>query len=135
MRAQRLFLALGFLILTIIAAASIALDARSRSDAASVGHTLEVTNRLLNLRLPIRRAESGQRGYLLTGNRRFLDDYQQAADRIMPAFAELKTATADNPAQQQLLAQIEPQLIRRLVTLDEPLRLQAAGGNAAASAL
>jgi PAS domain S-box-containing protein len=135
MRAQRLFLALGFLILMIIVAASVALDARSRSDAASVDHTLEVTNRLLNLRLPIRRAESGQRGYLLTGDHRFLDDYRQAADRIMPAFAELKTATADNPAQQQLLAQIEPQLIRRLAILDELLRLQAAGDNAAASAL
>src|SRR3954462_9124228 len=114
MRAQRLFLALGFLILTVIAAASIALDARSRSDAASVDHALQVTNRLLNLRLPIRRAESGQRGYLLTGEGRFLDDYRQAADRIMPAFTELKTATADNPVQQQLLAVIEPQLVLRL---------------------
>src|SRR5437762_597453 len=107
MRAQRLFLALGFVTLTIIAAASIALDARSRFDAAWVDHTLQVTNRLLNLRLPIRRAESGQRGYLLTGDRRFLDDYREAADRIMPAFAELKTATADNAAQQQLLVEIE----------------------------
>src|SRR5258708_35590643 len=104
MRVQRLFLALGFGTLTIIAAASIALDARSRSNAAWVDHTLEVTNRLLNLRLPIRRAESGQRGYLLTGDRRFLDDYQQAADRIMLAFTELKIATADHPAQLTTLA-------------------------------
>ena len=88
MRAQRLFLALGFVTLTIIAAASIALDARSRFDAAWVDHTLQVTNRLLNLRLPIRRAESGQRGYLLTGDRRFLDDYREAADRIAGAFDE-----------------------------------------------
>ena len=48
MRTQRLFLVFGFVILAVISAASIALNARSRSDAAMVAHTLEVTNKLSN---------------------------------------------------------------------------------------
>jgi CHASE3 domain sensor protein len=108
MRTQRLFLGFSFATLALISAASIALDAKSQSDADWVAHTLEVTNKLLNLRLPIRVAESAQGGYLLTGEDRFLNDYRRAIALIVPAFAELAAATADNPAQQDLLAALKP---------------------------
>jgi PAS domain S-box-containing protein len=114
-------LALGFGLLAAISAASIALDAQSQSDAERVTRTLEVANKLLNLRLPISAAESAQRGYRLTGDKHFLDDYRGAVGRIMPAFAELATLTNDNPAQQQTLAEIKPSLALGLAALEQPL--------------
>jgi PAS domain S-box-containing protein len=135
MRAQRLFLGFSFATLALISAASIALDAKSQSDADWVAHTLEVTNKLSNLRLPMRVAESAQRGYLLTGEDRFLDDYRRAIALVMPALAELATATADNLVQQDLLDALKPKLARKLAALEEPLALRASGDNVSASAL
>jgi PAS domain S-box-containing protein len=134
MRAQRPCLAFGFLTLAIISAASIELGARLQSDSAAVTHTVEVMNKLLNVRLPIRIAESAQRGFLLTGADNFLDEYRRAIGLIMPAFGELTAATADNPKQQELLVELAPQLARRLDMLEEPLSRRAAGDRASASA-
>jgi PAS domain S-box-containing protein len=135
MRTQRLFLGFSFATLALISAASIALDAKSQSDADQVARTLEVTNKLSNLRLPMRVADIAQRGYLLTGEDRFLDDYRSAIALIMPALAELATATADNPAQQDLLAVLKPKLAHKLAMLEEPIALRASGGSVSAPAL
>ena len=74
--AQPFVLALGFLILAVISAISVFLVVLAQSDARLVRHTLEVENRLSGLRALVQNAESGQRGYLLTGDRIYLDDYQ-----------------------------------------------------------
>ena len=78
MRVQRLILlTIGFVILAAISAASIALNTKTRSDAAAVAHAFEISTKLLNLRLPLRGAEGAQYGYLLTGDHRLLDDYRR----------------------------------------------------------
>ena len=56
---QRVLLGAGLAILLLITAASIGLDLKSRSDAVWVNHTLEMLNRVSDLGLQVRRAESG----------------------------------------------------------------------------
>jgi signal transduction histidine kinase/CHASE3 domain sensor protein/ActR/RegA family two-component response regulator len=135
MRRQSFILTAGFAILVGIGAASISLDIRTRSDADWISHTWEVLRKISDLQHPLRNAESAMRGYLLTGVGAFLEDYHAARALIMPAFAELKAATADNEVQQQLLARVEPILARRLSILHESLGLQTPVDAATMSAL
>jgi CHASE3 domain sensor protein len=132
---QRSILAVGFAILAATSAVSNALDVKSRSDAARVRHTLEALNKLADTRLSFRRAESAARGYLLTDDQYFMDEYGLALGRITPAFAELKEAVNDNPAQRQLLESSEPIVARRFALADESIRLNAAGNTAGRAAL
>jgi len=81
---QRLILGTGFAVLLAVSAASIALDVKSRSDAAWISHTQEVTNKITDLRLLFRLAESAARGYLLTGDQYFAEDYRLSLDRSHP---------------------------------------------------
>jgi signal transduction histidine kinase/CHASE3 domain sensor protein/FixJ family two-component response regulator len=132
---QRLILAVGFAVLAAFSAVSIALDVKSRSEAAWVNHTLEVSNRLADMRLLVRRAESSARGYSLTGDQYFVKDYHQLLDRIAPAFAELEEAVKDNPAQLQLLAGTEPLVIGGFATTSKAMLLHAAAIAAGTAAL
>jgi PAS domain S-box-containing protein len=125
MPSQRVILAIGLAILLIISAATINLEVKSRSDAAWVNHTLEVLNKLADLRLLIRGAESAARGFVVAGDAGLINQYNTARERIGPAFAELKTDVRDNPAQAQLLAETEAIVVRRLAVTSELVRLQS----------
>lgn len=53
--------------------------------------------------------ETGIRGYLLSGEPKFLEPYQQANPLINPAFNHLANLVADNPRQTQNLTQLRSQ--------------------------
>jgi PAS domain S-box-containing protein len=132
---RRLLLGAGFAVLLAISAASIALDVRSRSEAAWINHTLEVSSKLKDMRLLFRRAESAARGYLLTGDQSFMAEYHQSLDQISPAFVELKQAVRDNPVQLRLLAASEPLVTGRFAATSEMVLLREAGDAAGMAAL
>jgi len=132
---QRLILAIGFTVLALISAASIALDVRSRSEAAWVHHTLEVSSKLTDVRLLLRRAESAALSYLLTGDTSFATQYGEALGDVGPAFEWLKQRVKDNPSQERLLETGERLVDRRFVAAGEMVRLQAAGDSAGIAAM
>jgi PAS domain S-box-containing protein len=135
MSSRRLLLGIGFAALLAISAASIVRDGRSRSEASWINHTMEVSNKLKDVQLLFQRAESAVRGYLLTGDQSFTEDYRGSLDQILSAFLELKQAFNDNPAQLQLLADSEPLVTGRLAATGEMVRLHAAGDTAGMAAL
>jgi PAS domain S-box-containing protein len=112
-----------------------ALDAKSRSDAAWINHTLEVSQSLTEMRLLFRGAESAARGYLLTGDEYFLKAYHQSLDHIPPALIALKEAVRDNPVQVKLLVSSEPVIARRFAITSESILLHATGDSAGMAAL
>ena len=69
-----LLLALGFMILAAVSAASVWLVDQAETEAKWVTHTLAVENQLRSVVQYIRRAESGQRSYLLTASPEDLGD-------------------------------------------------------------
>jgi len=121
-----LLLGTGFAVLLAISAASIALDVKSRSDAAWIYRSVEVSNQLKDMRLLFRRAASAASGYLLTGDRSFMEDYHQSLDQISPAFLELKQAIKDNPAQLRLLADSETLVVGSFAATSHMVLLRAA---------
>ena len=132
---QRAVLGIGLAILLVISAASIGLDVKSRSDAAWVDHTLEVLQKLSDMRLLISRAESAARGYVLTNDPNFVKEFSETRDQIGPALADLIETTRDNPVQTQLLENSRELIARRLAVSAELLRLQAAGDTAGIAAM
>ena len=55
--------------------------------------------------------ETGQRGYLITGNENFLEPYDKAEARLNDVFVNLSISVADNPPQVERLTLIKQQLM------------------------
>ena len=100
--------------------------ARSARDWSE--HTYEVIARIKDLDIGIRDAESGQRGYLLTGQDTYLEPYRSALDRVSFIQGDLQRLTADNPAQQARLRGLSPLLQQRLEALAQGVQLRRDSG-------
>ncbi|GEA60046.1 diguanylate cyclase domain-containing protein [Vibrio comitans] len=79
------------------------LESRSENKLQWVIHTNQVMQTSGELLNAISDAETGQRGYLLTGQSYYLEPYFRSRDEIKSIWGELKSLTADNPQQQELL--------------------------------
>jgi signal transduction histidine kinase len=130
-----ILLAVGFLTLIALSLASIWLHERAQQDAERTiaAHALEA--KLVSLLLNLRRAESSQRGYLLSGDPRFLLTHRLAIDDVQPALAGIEAALANNPVQREAFASMKPQVIEKLDELGETTRRYDAGDTAGAIAL
>lgn len=62
-------------------------------------------------------AETGQRGYLLTNQAKFLEPYHGAYQKAMSLVDQVKTLTNDNPEQQRNIETIKKILVTRLNVL------------------
>ncbi len=125
--AQPILLAIGFLILVLISVASVWLVNRTRDDADMVAHTLEVQNRLTQTILALRRAESANRGYVITGQASYRSEYQQAAADVLPALANAKDSVADNRARLDQFAALAPLIDQKLAEMESVVSLYASG--------
>jgi signal transduction histidine kinase len=96
---QTLLLAAGFLVLVAVSALSVILVNRAREDNDWVVHTVEAENQISTLLLRIRTAESAARGYLLTEEQRFLDEYLATATNVLSDIDALSKLTGDNSVQ------------------------------------
>ena len=105
---QILLLAAGLMVLTVISAGSVYLVNKAREDARWVVHTVESENQISFTQLQLRRAESAQRGFLLTMQPRFQTDFEEAASQLGPAITRLSQLVSDNPVQRRLLDQMVP---------------------------
>src|ERR1700704_4318113 len=103
---QILLLAAGLMVLTVISAGSVYLVNKAREDARWVVHTVESENQISFTQLQLRRAESAQRGFLLTLQPNFQTDFEEAATHLAPALTRLGQLISDNPVERQLLDQM-----------------------------
>jgi PAS domain S-box-containing protein len=82
-----------------------------------VSHTQEVLAKLEQVFSTLKDAETGQRGYLLTGDPRYLEPHEQAVGRMPVQLAQLRELIADNPAQTVRLLRLEQLVTERLNVL------------------
>ena len=114
---QLALLAMAFAVLVIISSASVYWLKKAREDAAWVTHTLEFQNQISLALLQIRRAESAERGYLLTQRPEFLADFEGSGPLILPLLKQIESGTRDNRVQQDLMARIKPLAERRVAII------------------
>jgi signal transduction histidine kinase/CheY-like chemotaxis protein len=118
---------LGFLLLVASATLSIWLSERQDVATGWVRHTLEVENRLNVVRRLVLDAESGQRGYLLSGRPLYLDAYQEAVERLPVEMDALELATGDNRRQQTNLELLKRAVQAKLFELGGSIELVRLG--------
>lgn len=87
-----------------------------------VMHTYEINIQLERLMSAIKDAETGQRGYIITRNARFLTPYIYSRDKVNTSFITLKKLTADNPKQQQNLQKLFKLIIQRFISFENCLK-------------
>lgn len=85
-------------------------------------HTYEINIQLERLMSAIKDAETGQRGYMITRNSRFLTPYLFSRDKVNTSFITLKKLTADNPKQKQNLKKLFKLIIQRYVSFENCLK-------------
>ena len=99
-----------------------------------VTHTHQVIETLQELLTGLSDAETDQRDFIVTGDRRYLEPYIAASGELDKDLAALKGLTTDNPGQQKRLQEIEAIARKRLTALQTGIEirkakgLQAAGG-------
>ena len=93
-----------------------------------VTHTREVLENLEALFSGIIEAETGERGYVITGEETFLQPYEAARDEIDFHLKRVADLTADNPPQQAVVARLEPLIRSRLDLLKSNIALRSTAG-------
>jgi signal transduction histidine kinase len=109
--------ACALLILVCIGALSFWSEVRNDEDREWVTHTLLVVEKLQAIRIDITQAETGQRGYLLTGQEKYLEPYQASLDQVRRDMGELRDMTSDNRRQQKAILRLDPLIAARLAEL------------------
>jgi methyl-accepting chemotaxis protein len=97
--------------------------------AGWVAHTHQVLERLEDVLSTLKDAEAGQRGYLITGEERYLEPYKAARASIDQKLKgsnpdALRTLTKDNPNQQRRLDALEPLVDSKFAELMETIELR-----------
>jgi PAS domain S-box-containing protein len=98
-----------------------------------VAHTHEVLANLDQTLAMLTEAESGQRGFILTGNEVYLANYKEDLHRLPEQVEKLKRLTADNPSQQRRVVRLEEEINQRIGTLNDVLNIARTEGMKPAS--
>jgi PAS domain S-box-containing protein len=77
-------------------------------------------------------AETGQRGFVLTGEERYLEPYRAATDEVEHDLEVLVALTRDDPVQQESLKQVEKLSHAKLAELRETIEIRRKSGLEAA---
>jgi len=104
------------------------------SDMRDVGHTHDVLNALDNLLSTLKDAETGQRGYLLTGENNYLEPYNMAIAELPVDIGDVGRLTATDVDEQRQLEAVERHISAKLDELKYTLELRRTSGPEAALA-
>ncbi|MHC0064314.1 GAF domain-containing protein [Nostoc sp. UIC 10890] len=97
-----------------------------------VQKTQEKINKLEELLSEMKDAETGQRGYILTGQESYLEPYQVVVGNIDQKIVELRDFIADQPSQQKQFATLESLIAAKLAILKQTIYLRQNQGFEAA---
>jgi PAS domain S-box-containing protein len=107
---------------------------RARDAEQLVSHTLRVLNASGLLLSTMEDAETGQRGYLLTGDDGYLQPYRSALSKQSLARQDLRQLTADNSGQQARIGKLDQLVETRLSVSSRIIALYRTDGRNAALA-
>ena len=102
----------------------------SRLDA--VNRTLSVQKRITTVLSVLQDAEIGQRGYLLTGDGKYLGPFEGARRRLAAEMGALASEMSDRPGQSSTVRALEPLVDAKFAELDRTIALRRSGDAAGA---
>lgn len=87
-------------------------------------HTYEVIVKADAVISDLQNAETGQRGYVITGEETFLQPYTEGLQKVYDDFQNLDDLTQDNPVQQKRLADMKPLIDLKLSEMNDSVGLR-----------
>jgi signal transduction histidine kinase len=111
----------------MIMVAAFWLGARNSDDDAWVQHSLEIQAQLMRVLSLVQSAETGQRGYLLTGRDIYLGPYRLAVQQLPQMLDRTRDLLSDNSAQVQPLARLRDLINAKLDELRTTIEAHDAG--------
>jgi methyl-accepting chemotaxis protein len=102
------------------------------SDSKWVTHSNEVKNNITSVLSAMQDAETGQRGFIITGNESYLVPYFQGRDSIYPILKKLKGLIIDNENQTHRADLVESLIEKRLAEIEEIIQIRRSKGFASA---
>ncbi len=99
-----------------------------RETTSSVSHTDEVIATVEDFLSIMKDAETGQRGFIVTGDEKYLEPYNSSIARVDGRVADLERLTSDNPDQQARLPVLKNHIAAKLKELSEIIEIRRAGG-------
>jgi CheY-like chemotaxis protein/signal transduction histidine kinase/CHASE3 domain sensor protein len=131
--------AIGFLLavgaVAIIAVLSYQSLRSTAVSAANLTQTIELLGRLDGLLSTLKDAETGQRGFLLTGEESYLAPYTDAKDALPGEFTSMRPLLVDRPEQRRRLDALESLANLKMAELDSTVVQRRAGKPDAALAI
>lgn len=124
---QLALLIAGFVVLVAMSLTSLWMARESDRASEIVAHTLELNTIIVTYQGALRRTESGQRGFLLTGDPAYLADYESGRRRLLEIQPELESLASDNPEHVKKLEALLPLVKRKLEETEQALALKQAG--------
>jgi PAS domain S-box-containing protein len=119
------------LLLTVVSTSVLVLNlSRLNTSRAEVARINSVLTLVAELHEAVRAAETGQRGFLLTGEQRYLTTYQQAVPRVWTSLTAAERAVR-KPEQVARLANLRSLMENKLDELANTIALRARSQNAA----
>lgn len=115
---------IGFGILIFVAVLSFRSILQSDKDRVWVIHTHQNLEQIDAVVTDLLNAETGERGFILTGELSFLDPYNVALARVDMDVAKLHNLTSDNSVQQRNLQIVEPLILERLQMLRDRVEVR-----------
>ncbi|RWP82663.1 MAG: response regulator [Mesorhizobium sp.] len=127
MRWQSLPLVAGFAVLALIVGSRAMLVEEQRANRAAAREAIEYQQLLSGLLSLAQEAESGQRGYLLTGEKSYLEPYRSAVGAIPGQLAHIDSLTAPDDQLVQPINHIKDALSQKQAELAETIALYDQG--------
>jgi len=104
-----------------------------KRDAELVTHTHEVLLGLTNIMSLMKDAETGERGFLLTGENSYLGPYNAALNQLDEQITRVDQEIADNPQQMQRMVPLKARIQARLNKLASTIEVRRLKGLQAAA--
>jgi len=105
------------------------------SDDEWIAHTHEVLKDINRFESSVFEAESSVHAYVITGDPKFVEDFNTAATSISSNLESARHLTSNNPAQQQRLDRLAPTIEKKLAVMKDAIALRQRGDSTAATRL
>jgi len=125
----RIGLGLSLLLLFISSLASLISISNLVKSSKMVSHSNQVISNLDEIISTLKDAETGQRGYLLTGDDIFLQPYSGARKAAVDLLDSAEQQTTDNPVQQANIKKLRTIIETRLVIIEKTITVKKNGGS------
>jgi signal transduction histidine kinase len=97
---------------------------REQESREWVTHTHLVIAKLQDILIDITQAEAGQRGYILTGDEKYLKPFDDGVTRLQADTEGFRSLASDNPRQEEALQRLDALIQARLAALRERIEIR-----------